>query len=156
MRASNTDGPALALWRAEAEQMKPGTVQNLSIAMQSEALAHAKYSRFAARARMEGEWEVARTFQDIADSDRTEYFAKEAELIGLGPDTGKNLRTAIEDHADQVKMYTRFKDAAAAISDSTADALFEKVAWDKVRRRADLEAALERLRYASSVHLVGA
>ena len=53
-------------------------------------------------------------------------------------------------------MYTRFKDAAAAISDSTADALFEKVAWDKVRRRADLEAALEHLRHASSVHLVGA
>jgi rubrerythrin len=136
--------------------MKRETQKNLTIAMQSEALAHAKYSRFAARARMDGEWELARTFQDIADSDRTEYFAKEAEVIGLGPDTGKNLRTAIEDHADQVKMYTRFKDAAAAISDSAADTLFEKVAWDKVGRRADLEAALARRGYASSVHLVGA
>ena len=136
--------------------MKRETQKNLTIAMQSEALAHAKYSRFAARARMDGEWELARTFQDIADSDRTEYFAKEAEVIGLGPDTGKNLRTAIEDHADQVKMYTRFKDAAAAISDSAADTLFEKVARDKMSRRADLEAALERLGCASCVHLVGA
>ena len=134
--------------------MKPKTQPNLTIAMQSEALAHAKYSRFAARARMEGEWEVARTFQDIADSDRTEYFAKEAELIGLGADTRKNLRTAIEDHSDQVKMYTRFKDAAAVNGDSAADTLFEKVAWDKMSRRADLEAALERLGRASCVRLV--
>jgi rubrerythrin len=140
----------------EAEQMKPGTKQNLTIAMQNEALAHAKYSRFAARARMEGDWELARTFQDIADSDRTEYFAKEAELIGLGADTGKNLRTAIEDHSDQVKMYTRFKDTAAANGDAAAAALFEKVLRDKVSRRADLEAALGRLGYARSVHMVGA
>ena len=41
--------------------MKPKTQPNLTIAMQSEALAHAKYSRFAARARMDGEWELART-----------------------------------------------------------------------------------------------
>ena len=136
--------------------MKPKTQPNLTIAMQSEALAHAKYSRFAARARMDGEWELARMFQDIADSDRTEYFAKEAELIGLGPDTHKNLRTAIEDHSDQVKMYTRFKDAAAVNGDSAADTLFEKVARDKMSRRADLEAALERLGRASCVHLVGA
>ena len=136
--------------------MKPKTQPNLTIAMQSEALAHAKYSRFAARARMDGEWELARMFQDIADSDRTEYFAKEAELIGLGADTRKNLRTAIEDHSDQVKMYTRFKDAAAVNGDSAADTLFEKVARDKMSRRADLEAALERLGCASCVHLVGA
>jgi len=136
--------------------MKPGTWQNLTIAMQSEALAHAKYSRFAARARMDGEWELARTFQDIADSDRTEYFAKEAELIGIGGDTRKNLRTAIEDHSDQIKMYTRFKDTAAANGDTAADTLFGKVAWDKVSRRADLEEALARLGYASSVHLVEA
>ena len=78
-----------------------------------------------------GEWELARTFQDIADSDRTEYFAKEAELIGCGADTGKKLRAAIENHSDQVKMYTRFKDAAAANGDSAAAALFEKVVRDK-------------------------
>ena len=56
--------------------MKPETQPNLTIAMQSEALAHANYSRFAARARMDGEWELARTFQDIADSDGTSILPK--------------------------------------------------------------------------------
>ena len=52
-------------------------------------------------------------------------------------------------------MYIRFKDAATANGDSAAAALFEKVARDKMSRRADLEMALERLGCASCVHLVG-
>jgi len=96
---------------------------------------------------MEREWELARK-SGYCDSDRTEYLSKKRNLVGLGANTGKNLRTAIEDYSDQVKMYTRFKDAKRA-----AAALFEKVVRDKVSRRA---VALERLCYASSVHLVGA
>src|SRR3954447_3157386 len=100
--------------------MKPGTLHNLTIAMQNEALAHAKYLRFAARARMEEDWDLARTFQNIAESDRTEYFAREAELAGFGKDTKENLRTAIDNHIDQVKMYTRFEEAANANGDAIA------------------------------------
>ena len=51
--------------------------------MQTEAFTHAEYLRFAAHARRNEYWDLAKLFQDAADTDRTEHFATEAEVAGL-------------------------------------------------------------------------
>jgi rubrerythrin len=77
------------LWRTE---MTPRSKTNLIAAMKCDALDAAKYRRFAARARMEADWELADAFQDTAERDRTEHFCKEAELAGVISNSARSAR----------------------------------------------------------------
>src|SRR4051812_1390927 len=136
--------------------MTPRTKQNVTTALQSEAFAQAALLRYAAHARMDEDWELAQVFQKIADSDRTRHFAKEAELVRLGANTAENLRAAINDQVGQIAMYSHFAQQATEDGDLRAAHLFEQVRHEKESQRAELEAALERLGYSSSTHVVEA
>ena len=125
--------------------MNQRTKQNLITAMKAEAFAQAKYARFAARARMEEDWEAARVFQKAADSDSTEHFAREAELAGLGAATEDNLRTAINEQSEQAAMYRCFTDEATADGESSAAAIFPHVQLQTDANRTELESCLRRL-----------
>jgi len=81
--------------------MSPRTERNLNTAMQIEAFTHAEYLRFAARARMNENPDIARLFQDAADADRTDHFTKEAEIAGLVANDSENLKHAIKRKAER-------------------------------------------------------
>ena len=70
--------------------MSPRTKQNLLNAMKGEAFESATYSRFAAHARMDSDWDSAKAFQDSANCDRTGHFAREAALDGRLQDMGSH------------------------------------------------------------------
>jgi rubrerythrin len=107
--------------------MSPRTKRNLNTAMQIEAFTHAKYLRFAARARMNENWDLARLFQAAADADRIDHFAKEADVAGLIANDSENLRDAVEDKRAEVAMYKQFAKEATADGDFTVADLFERV-----------------------------
>jgi len=122
--------------------MSPRTKNNLMTAMQSDAFDAAKYSRFAARARMDDELGLAKVFQESAESERTEHFATEAKLDGLiakGPD---NVRSAIDAEMKEIKMFTEFAREASEDGDIGIAAVFERFRRDKAERCARLEAVL--------------
>ena len=52
------------------------TQRNLDVAMHGEAFAAAKYKRFAAFARTNGNYQLAELFNQIADDNRIDHFAK--------------------------------------------------------------------------------
>jgi rubrerythrin len=122
--------------------MSPRTKKNLTAAMECDALDAAKYARFAARARMDDDWELARAFQETADSDRTEHFAKEAEMEGLIVSSPENLRNAIDAETREVEMFTGFARQATEDDDLGTASVFEQISRDKAERRARFEAVL--------------
>jgi rubrerythrin len=136
--------------------MTERTKNNLRAAMESDALDAAKYSRFAARARMDDDWELAEVFQDVADSDRTEQFAREADLQGLVRSSPDNLRNAIDEQRKEVSRFVQFAREAKEDGDLEAAALFEKISSDKAEQLTRLEAALEEMGIHSSIQEVTA
>jgi rubrerythrin len=133
-------GTIHALLRAEI-MMNPRTKRNLNTALQSEAFTHAKYLRFAARARTNENWDLAQLFQTTADTDRTESFAKEAELAGLVANDSENLRCAMEEKQAEAAMYRQFAKEATADGDLVAATLFERMQTATVAQTQAFEAA---------------
>lgn len=122
--------------------MSPRTKQNLMAAMQCDALDAAKYARFAARARMDDDWELAKAFQETADTDRTEHFSKEAQLEGLIAGSPQNLRNAIDAEANEIEKFVKFARQATEDGDLGIASVFEQISRDKTERRARFEAVL--------------
>jgi rubrerythrin len=133
-------GTTRALLTAEMT-MSPRTKRNLNTAMQTEALAHAEYLRFAARARANENWDLAQLFQVAADTGRTEHFAQEADLAGLVTNDCDNLRHAVEEKRAGAVMYQQFAKEAVAEGDFAAAALFEKIQTAAANQREAFEAA---------------
>lgn len=123
--------------------------------MQCDALDAAKYYRFAARARMDDDWELAKAFQRTADTDRTEYFAKEAELEDLIAGGSDNLRNAIDAEANEVKMFAQFALEARQDGDLDIAVILEDIGRQKAERCAAFEALLAEKGWHSNVHVVG-
>ncbi|MGW1047192.1 ferritin family protein [Streptomyces sp. NPDC002547] len=71
------------------------TKANLDTAMHGEALAHAKYMLFAARANQTSNAPLARLFEGTAAVELHEHFAGEEVLAGLVRSTKENLRKAV-------------------------------------------------------------
>ncbi len=91
---------------------------------------------------MNNDWELAKEFQETADSDRTKHFVKRAELEGLvasGPD---NLRNAIDAESKEVAQFAQFAREAAEDSDLALASAFEKISRHKTERCARFEAML--------------
>lgn len=122
--------------------MSPRSKQNLLAAMQCDALDAAKYARFAARARMDDDWELAKVFQETGDSDRTEHFCKEAELEGLIASSPDNLRNAIDAETNEIEKFTEFARQATEDGDLGIASVFEQISRDKAERRMRFEAVL--------------
>jgi rubrerythrin len=111
--------------------MKLRTKRNLITAMQCGALDAAKYHRFAACARMDGDRELTKAYQDAADSDRKQHFSKEAELEGVIGHSPDNLRDAISAEMKEMNMFVEFAREAMEDGDCNAAALFDRARRDK-------------------------
>ncbi len=124
--------------------------------MKCDAFESATYSRFAAHARTDSDWELAKLFQDSADDDRTLHFAREAELDGLVTESPENLRNALDAEREEFKMYSKFALEATADGDLAAAAAFEKICHERTSRCNRLEALLADMGLHSDIRTVGA
>lgn len=131
--------------------MNSRTRNNLITAMNCDATDAAKYSRFAVRARMDENWELASVFQESADIDRAEHFPSEAELEGIISDSPDNLRTAVDTERTEAAMLSKFAEQATTDGDLEAASVFRKISRDKTERLARFEAVLEELGVHSDV-----
>ena len=134
--------------------MSPRTKKNLNAAMERDALAAATYERFAARARREGDWELAQAFQETADADSGQHFSKELDLQGGIASTAENLRKAIEAETMEIEMFARFLSEATEDGDLLAARAFEKIRKDKLSRCAKFEAILAEIGVHSDVQTI--
>ena len=123
--------------------MKTRTMQNLTSAMQAEAVAYAKFLRFAAAARLHNDRSVAALFEEAADVDRCQHFAREAELAHLTGTEDGNLHAAIETVIRQIAMYDGFVRQATADGDQPAVRVLEKIRNDKMTQLVAFRAALQ-------------
>jgi rubrerythrin len=112
--------------------------------MEAEAFTHAKFTRFAACARMHGDPDLARLFQTIADEDRIHHFSMEADLAGANGSDAENLRQAIEDISKQIKMYEQFAEQASKAGDSKASDTFGSILQDEISHQHAFMGALKR------------
>jgi rubrerythrin len=136
--------------------MTARTKNNLKTAMEREALDSAKYQRFAARARMDGDWDLAKTFQDTADSNRVEHISRELELDGSISDTAENLRSAINTEMAEMKMFSEFAQQAIEDGDQKAATLFLRISRDKSDRQLCYQRMMGELSVHSDVETVRA
>jgi len=114
--------------------------------METEAFAHAKFSRFAACARMHGDPDTAGLFQEIADAERTHHFSMEADLASPTGSDVENLSDAIADISKQIKMYEQFAERASAAGDLKAADTFGAIQQDEISHLHAFTSALKRLR----------
>jgi len=94
--------------------MSPETERNLERAMALEAFANAKYTRFAACARMNENPDLASLFQTTADLDRIAHFRKEFDFVYAPCGDAENLQSAISDKDSVIEMYSEFMRQAEA------------------------------------------
>jgi len=122
--------------------------------MKGEAFESATYSRFAAHARMDSDWDLAKALQDSADSNRTRHFAREAALDGLVAQNPDNLRNAIASETNECKMYTQFALEARQDGDLGIASAFEEICRDKANRCATLDGLLQDMGIHSQIKTV--
>jgi rubrerythrin len=118
------------------------TRANALSAMHGEAMAHAKYLAYAAQAPETGHDQAAPQFTSAAETELSDHFAREADLIGLGGDIAANLRDAINDETNQATMYRGFAKQANADHDTAAAALFTVLGDDEATCAKDFTTAL--------------
>lgn len=137
--------------------MNPRTKQNLHTAMQAEALAYAKFARFAAAARMHEDVGLATLFQQSADVDRCHHFAQQAELAGIVGSSDDNLANAIEQTIHQIAMYEIFtRQAAGADGDQLVKTHFENIRKDHLALLVALRAAMKNEKKSEEAEVLAA
>jgi rubrerythrin len=118
------------------------TQRNLDVAMHGEAFGAAKYKRFAAFARSNGDKTLADLLTDVADESRIGHFAKELQLAGVISDDLTNLQDMVRDKLYHIERYTQFAKEAEQDGDTNAAALFESLANDDKQYISRIERAL--------------
>jgi rubrerythrin len=122
------------------------TRTNAVAAMHGEAFAHAKYRAYADQAQHSGEPRVAQEFRTAAQTELSDHFTREADLVGLGGDTAANLRDAIAgESTESATMYPGFAAQATAAGDAAAAQLFSGIAGDEAAHLRDFTTALATL-----------
>ncbi|MFI7195325.1 ferritin family protein [Nocardia nova] len=122
------------------------TRTNAVAAMHGEAFAHAKYRAYADQAEHSGEPRVAQEFRTAAQTELSDHFTREADLVGLGGDTAANLRDAIAgESTESTTMYPGFAAQATAAGDVAAAQLFSAIAGDEAAHARDFTIALATL-----------
>lgn len=122
------------------------TRTNAMAAMHGEAFAHAKYRAYADQAQHSGEPRVAQEFRSAAQTELSDHFTREADLVGLGGDTAANLRDAIAgESTESTTMYPGFAAQATAAGDAAAAQLFSAIAGDEAAHARDFSIALATL-----------
>ena len=118
------------------------TQRNLDVAMHGEAFGAAKYKRFAAFARSNGDTTLADLLTDVADESRIRHFAEELQMSGVISDDLTNLQDVLRDKLYHIERYTQFAREAEQDGDANAGALFESLANDDKQSISRLERAL--------------
>lgn len=141
-------GASLAAAPAFAEDgLHEQTRKNLEAAMQGEAFANLKYQTYAEHARKSGHAELAKLFDENANVEANEHFAREANALGLARSDEANLLDGMAgEHYENTKMYVDFADQAEAVGDTKVAALFRQIAADEGDHYASYKAAVEKLR----------
>lgn len=128
---------------AMAKELNPQTKKNLEAAMHGEAYANLKYRTYAEKARESGNEELAKLFEESADVEAHEHFAREAVAFGLGKSNKENLKESISsekenlrdaaagEHYENTQMYKQFAEQAAKAGDTEVAKLFEQIRADE-------------------------
>lgn len=140
-----------------AKELNAQTKKNLEAAMHGEAYANLKYRTYADIAREGGNEELAKLFEESADVEAHEHFAREASAFGLGKTDKENLKEAISsekqnlldasagEHYENTQMYKKFSDEATKAGDLEVAKLFEQIRQDEGDHYAAYQAALAKL-----------
>ena len=150
--ASAIVGACLSAAPASAEDaLKPQTKKNLEAAMHGEAFANLKYLAYAEHARKSGHPEIAKLFDENANVEANEHFAREADALTLANSDEANLLDGMAgEHYENTKMYVGFADQAEAVGDKKVAALFRQIGADEGDHYASYKAAAEKLRAAGN------
>ena len=117
---------------ASAGEYSQRTKTNLEAAMHGEAYANLKYRAYAEKAREAGLNDIAMLFEEAANVEANEHFAREADALKLTKSTKANLLDAMAgEHYENTKMYKDFAKEAREDGDSSAARLFEQIAVDE-------------------------
>ncbi|GAA0585863.1 rubrerythrin family protein [Rhizomicrobium electricum] len=136
----------LSVSAVSAGDLSARTRKNLETAMHGEAFANLKYRAYAEMARESGKPELAKTFEQAANVEANEHFAREADALKLAKSNEANLKDAAAgEHYENTKMYKEFAAQARADGDVAAAKLFEQIAADEGDHYAAYEAALKQL-----------
>lgn len=134
-------GPALA-----ADALAPQTRENLQAAMHGEAFANLKYRRYAEVAREGGNEALAKLFEDSANVEANEHFAREADALKLDGTNAANLLDAMAgEKYENETMYITFADQAEKAGDLKTAAMFRQIAVDEGDHYARYKAARDQL-----------
>lgn len=117
---------------AATGELAPQTRKNLDAAMHGEAYANLKYRSYAEAARKAGNEELARLFEEAADVEAKEHFAREADAAGLAGFDARNLADAMSgENYENTKMYIGFADEAEKAGDKKVAKMFRQIAADE-------------------------
>lgn len=132
---------------AFAKDLNPQTKANLEAAMHGEAYANLKYQTYAAKARENGNEELAKLFEESANVEANEHFAREADALGLAKGSEEDLADAMEgEHYENIKMYKEFSEQAAKVGDTAVAKLFEQIRADEGDHYEAYKAALTKIK----------
>ena len=129
------------------ETLNPQTKKNLETAMHGEAFANLKYQAYAEHARKSGHPELAKLFDENANVEASEHFAREADALGLAKTDEANLLDGMAgEHYENTKMYVDFAKQAETVGDKKAAEMFRQIAADEGDHYAAYKNAVEKLR----------
>ncbi len=135
---------------AFAKDLHPQTEKNLETAMHGEAYANLKYQTYAAKARANGNEELAKLFEESANVEANEHFAREADALNLAKGSEKDLTDAMEgEHYENIKMYKEFSEQASKVGDTAAANLFEQIRVDEGDHYEAYKTALAKIKTAN-------
>ena len=129
------------------DPLNPRTKTNLEAAMIGEAFANLKYQAYAEHARKSGHPEIAKLFDENANVEASEHFAREADALGLAKTDEANLLDGMAgEHYENTKMYVDFANQADAAGDKRVGALFRQIAADEGDHYTAYKNTVEKLR----------
>lgn len=141
LAAAVSAAPAFA-----ADALAPQTRENLQAAMHGEAFANLKYRRYAEVAREGGNEALAKLFEDSANVEANEHFAREADALKLDGTNAANLLDAMAGEKYENKtMYITFAEQAEKAGDLKTAAMFRQIAADEGDHYARYKAAHDQL-----------
>ena len=131
----------------ESQPLKAQTKKNLEAAMHGEAYAHLKYKAYAEQARESGQPEIARLFEESANVEANEHFAREADALGLAKGNEANLLDGMAgEYYENTKMNVDFANQADKAGDTRVAAMFRQIAADEGDHYQSYKLAVEKLR----------
>ena len=117
---------------ASADTLNAQTRKNLETAMHGEAFANLKYHAYAEAARANGDEALAKLFEESANVEANEHFAREAAALGLaGTDIANLEDAAAGEHYENSKMYAGFAEQADKAGDKKVASLFRQIGADE-------------------------